>query len=322
MGDVDREDSHSCTDSGGSAERGGISDERTGSGGSTGGSAGSGGSGTGGSAGNGGSSTGGSGSGSSDGGSGRNSSAGKRASALLLLAAILILVSAAGLVFAVSALLSGKAGTDPASCLRGDRLIFGRYEQDNDMSDGPEAVEWIVLDRIGDEILLMSVCCLDYRPYNEAPFEEVTWEKSGIRRWLNEEFYSAAFSEEEKQLTAPRENRNDDHSTLGTEGGADTRDYVFLLSEKEAGIYMGDEVEREYLGAASATEYAAANGAWVDENLTTAWWLRTPGAYGYTAQFVETTGSLYTAGAYTDIPRGIRPAIWLDVSGQDTREGK
>ena len=42
------------------------------------------------------------------------------------------------------------AGTLPvgaeASLSVGDIVLFGRYEQDNDPADGPEEIEWIVLD--------------------------------------------------------------------------------------------------------------------------------------------------------------------------------
>lgn len=196
---------------------------------------------------------------------------------------------------------------------KGDTITFGVYEQNNDLSDGEESMEWVVLDIIGDEILLLSENCIDCRVYNDVPFEPVTWEKCALRKWLNEDFYANAFSEEEKQLIKPAENKNPDQSALGTEGGADTEDCVYILSEIEAGIYMGNEMDREYIGKAPATEYAIDNGAKADENGMTEWWLRTPGGYEYTAQFVETSGTVYTSGAYVDLSYAVRPAIWLSV---------
>lgn len=190
---------------------------------------------------------------------------------------------------------------------KGDTVTFGSYEQDNDFSDGNEPIEWIVLDRIDDEILLLSASCLDCRTYNDIPFESVTWEESAIRKWLNEDFYSQAFSDEERQLIMLTENVNPDQSVVGTNGGADTEDRVFLLCEKEARIYIGDEMNRDYIGAASATEYAVSHGAHTDETGMCEWWLRTPGTYEYAAQFIETDGNLYTAGAYVDIAYAVRP---------------
>ncbi|MCR4751870.1 MAG: DUF6273 domain-containing protein [Eubacterium sp.] len=204
---------------------------------------------------------------------------------------------------------------DPAlpyrALAKGDRLTFGTYEQDNDEKDGKEPVEWIVLDRIGDEILLLCAVCLDCRTYNDVPFEPVTWENSAVRGWLNGTFYDTAFSQEEKKRIMTAENRNPDQSEAGTDGGADTSDCVFLLCEKEAGIYLGNEMDQEYIGKAEATAYAASRGVHADEDGVAEWWLRTPGEYAYTAQFVDSGGKTYIAGAYVDIAFGIRPAIWL-----------
>ena len=213
--------------------------------------------------------------------------------------------------------LSELEQADPAlpyrSCMRKDIVKFGKYEQNNDSSDGPEPIEWLVIDRIEDEVLLISLYCLEYRTYNDVPFEPVTWENCAIRKWLNHDFYNSAFSEGEKRLMMVRENQNPDQSAAGTEGGADTEDLVYLLSEKEAGIYMSDEMDQDYVGKAFATEYVAALGALTDKDGLTEWWLRTPGAYEYAAQFVDTAGEIYTAGAYVDLAYSVRPVIWLKV---------
>jgi len=196
---------------------------------------------------------------------------------------------------------------------KGDTVSFGRYEQDNDESNGPEEIEWIVLDRIDDEILLLSTKCLEYSVYNDKAFELVTWEGSYIRSFLNGEFLDKAFYDEEKALMQETEIINYDHSLLETEGGNNTFDYVFLLSEKEAGIYISEEADRSYIGRALASDYVVASGAIVDDEGMAEWFLRSPGGYEYTAQFVERDGNIYSAGAYVDIAYAIRPAIWLNV---------
>jgi len=209
------------------------------------------------------------------------------------------------------------AKEDPAlpyrNLKKGNVLTFGTYEQDNDASDGTEPIEWLVLDKIGDEILLISISCIDCVTYNDVAFEPVTWADCSLRKWLNGEFYETAFSADEKKLIALTENVNPDQATLGTEGGADTEDYVYLLCEKEAGIYMGNSINKEYAGMAYATAYAIYKGAFADENGLTEWWLRTPGAYEYTAQYVESSGSVYEAGAYVDLAYGIRPVIRIKI---------
>ena len=43
----------------------------------------------------------------------------------------------------------------------GDVITFGKYEQDNKTSNGKEDIEWIILDRQGDKVLLISRMALD-----------------------------------------------------------------------------------------------------------------------------------------------------------------
>ena len=78
-------------------------------------------------------------------------------------------------------------------------FVFGEYEQDNDVADGAEPIEWIVLDNNQDEnkLVIIAKHVLDCQPYNTVK-AEVTWETSSIRSWLNSTFYDTAFSNDEK----------------------------------------------------------------------------------------------------------------------------
>lgn len=197
---------------------------------------------------------------------------------------------------------------------KGDVIAFGAYEQDGDAADGAEPVEWFVLDRIDDRLLLLSVDCLASRRYNAEPFASVTWEDSELRTWLNDAFLQAAFSPTERQIIRATRLRNDDQSVVGTDGGVDTTDRVFALSHTEALIYLHDDADRDYLGRAAASDAAATGQAYVDADGMADWWLRSPGGYPYAAQYVSTTGETAEAGAYVDAEYGVRPALWLDVS--------
>ena len=81
----------------------------------------------------------------------------------------------------------------------GDTIEFGTYEQDNDESDGKEPIEWIVLEKEDGCVFLISEYCLEYRAYN-TDSEDVTWENSALREWLNDNFIDEAFSSEEKEM--------------------------------------------------------------------------------------------------------------------------
>jgi len=199
---------------------------------------------------------------------------------------------------------------------KGDIVSFGHFEQDNDLSNGPEPIQWIVLDKIDGQLLLLSASCLKGMAYNTAAFTPVTWETSSLRAWLNEDFLSSAFTEEEKALIPTVSNENPDHSIVETPGGRDTRDRVFVLCERDTVIYLNDPADQEAVGKAQGTEYAKANGLQTDEEGNASWWLRSPGMYEYIAQFVDQNGEPYTNGASTDIDYlcGVRPVMWLDTN--------
>lgn len=199
---------------------------------------------------------------------------------------------------------------------KGDTVTFGHYEQDNNPGNGPEPMDWIVLDKVDGKLLLLSSACLAGKAYNAESFAPVTWETCSLRAWLNGEFFDSAFSEREREAVAPVVNHNEDHSTVGTPGGKDTEDRVFLLSESDAVIYLNNDYDQDTIGRAMASDYAVANGLQTDEDGLCAWWLRSPGMYEYIAQFVDQQGKPYPNGGSTDIDYlfGVRAALWVDLN--------
>ncbi len=197
-----------------------------------------------------------------------------------------------------------------------DTVFFGRWEQDNDPDNGPEPIEWIVLEKIEGRLLLISSSCLAGMVYNTEPFTPVTWETCTLRAWLNDTFLTSAFTGAEQAWIPTVTNENPDHSVVGTPGGRDTRDRVFLLCEGDTVIYLSNDPDREAIGKAPATAYAAANGLQTNEEGFASWWLRSPGMYEYIAQFVDQDGLPYTNGASVDIDYlcGVRPVLWLDTA--------
>ena len=152
----------------------------------------------------------------------------------------------------------------------GKTIEFGNYPQDKDGTEKP--IEWIVMKKEGNQVLLLSKYVLDAKPYNKE-WEDVTWETSDIRQWLNNEFYTTAFNKAEKAKIQTSLIKNEDNSKYGTNGGNDTEDKVFLLSEKETETLFSNKEER----IAKATEYATKSGVYVNEEKAACWWLRSPG---------------------------------------------
>ena len=208
---------------------------------------------------------------------------------------------------------------DPAlpyrSVSKGDTVSFGVYEQDGDADNGPEPIQWVVLDKIDGQLLLLSADILEARQYHHVPFEEVTWENSDLRAWMNGDFYEGAFTPVQRGLIETVHNENADQSITGASGGAATDDWVFALSETESIIYFNTAASRSDIGAALASQHAAAGPLSVSEDGAADWWLRSPGTYGFATQFVDASGTPSLSGANVDLQYGVRPALWMNVAG-------
>ena len=189
----------------------------------------------------------------------------------------------------------------------GETIEFGNYPQEEDGTEKP--IEWIVMKKEGNQVLLLSKYVLDAKPYNEE-VEEVTWETSDIRKWLNNEFYTTAFNKAEKAKIRTSLIKNEDNSMYGTSGGNDTEDKVFLLSEKEAETLFSNDDER----IAKATGYAEKSGVYVNEEKAAWWWLRSPGDDSGSAAKVDNDGWVNRNGYDVDSRNdGVRPALHLNL---------
>ena len=189
----------------------------------------------------------------------------------------------------------------------GETIEFGNYPQEEDGTEKP--IEWIVMKNEGNQVLLLSKYVLDAKPYNEE-LEEVTWETSDIRQWLNNEFYTTAFNKTEKAKIQTSLIKNEDNSEYGTSGENDTEDKVFLLSEKEAETLFSNDEEK----IAKATEYAEKSVVYVNEEKAVLWWLRSPGDYSNSAAVVNRDGWVYRDGNNVDDRYdGVRPALHLNL---------
>lgn len=192
----------------------------------------------------------------------------------------------------------------------GDIFTFGKYEQDNDMKNGAEPIEWQVLAVENGQALVISRYALDAKPYNET-YRYVTWRDSTLRAWLNAVFYNNAFNSAEKKGIEEVKNYNPLNPSSGARGGPATKDKIFLLSIDEANRYFSDDNARQ----CEATAFAKENGAYIDGNGDSWWWLRSPGSNGHNAAIVLWVGYISHPGHGIVNPyNSVRPAFWLDLS--------
>lgn len=191
----------------------------------------------------------------------------------------------------------------------GDVVLFGSYEQDNNTSNGKEDIEWLVLAKEDNRILLISRYALDCQQYNTSR-TSATWETCSLRKWMNNTFLSTAFNAGEKMMIPSVTVSADKNPSYYTSPGNSTTDQVFLLSITEANKYFSSDSARQCQG----TAYCYAQGAYKASNGNCWWWLRSPGCYSVSAAYVYVVGSVNDLGYFVDYDNvAVRPALWVNL---------
>ena len=208
---------------------------------------------------------------------------------------------------------------DPAETIKdmlaqakvGDRITFGSYEQDNNRSNGQEAITWRVLAKEDGRLLVVSEYGLENLQYHHS-YSAVTWETSYLRSWMNSSFYNTAFTELEKTLIPLVTVKAEQNPQYSNPPGNDTQDYVFALSTSEAERYFASDWERK----CEPTAFAMSTGrvfldsvyhdyAW--------WWLRNVGELKQDACCVNSDGRIdYKDGRVNSTSGVVRPAMWIE----------
>lgn len=177
----------------------------------------------------------------------------------------------------------------------GSYVKFGSYDQDNNLSNGFEEIEWMVIDKHDNSALLISRYALDCLSYNNT-HEETSWEECSLRQWLNGTFYNKAFSPDEQDKIA----------------NPYLSDKVFVLSIAETNQYFSTSSSRK----TGATKTAVANGSY-QENDVCGWWLRDTGDTSLIAARVNKDGDIVTydstEGGVERKDYSVRPAIWITI---------
>ncbi len=191
-----------------------------------------------------------------------------------------------------------------------------------------QPIKWRVLSVNGSEALLLADKALDDKQYHTKD-EGVTWEGSTIRSWLNGynastniqnrdyssgNFIDTAFGTYEKQAIKETYVKNKDNFEWDTDGGNNTHDKVFLLSESE--IYKDKygfvNINGNKSNTACSSVYAKAMGTYIHAG-NCWWWRRSPGYNSHYATGVDYNGIAYRCSIVNNPSRGVRPALNLNL---------
>ena len=193
----------------------------------------------------------------------------------------------------------------------GSIVFLGYYEQDNNLANGKEPIEWEVLEVDGDRALLISKYVLDCKRFTGA-----RWSSCLLRKWLNSTFLNNAFTSTEKDLIQKAYVIASGNPYCETRRiGRDTKDRLFLLSVSEVEQYFPESWDM----ICKPTDFTVARGVHYDtEKDSCDWWLRSPGEFDkYAAGLVH--GSRVTSSGYifdgcrVSNKSGVRPAMWISL---------
>lgn len=203
-----------------------------------------------------------------------------------------------------------------------------------------QPIKWRVLEINDAGILLMADKVLDDKQYH-TKFDDVTWENCTIRSWLNgynasankqnmdyskSNFISIAFSKLEQSVIKNTSVENSNNLKYNTNGGNNTNDMLFLLSESEvytnnANKYGFISIERKDEGrVATPSLYAKAQGTisaisgLLQNEIVCTWGLRTPGYDNCNIASVFCDGRVATDYYDTISGNGVRPALNLNLA--------
>lgn len=189
-------------------------------------------------------------------------------------------------------------------------ISFGKYPQKR--NSAPDPIEWQILKRESNRILIISKYALDCKQYNMT-YTDVTWETCTLREWLNNDFLNIAFTDAERKMILIASVSADRNPYIDTNPGNATHDKVFLLSISEVNKYFIDSYDAR---ECTPTDYAISQGVQKDNyslKSTCFWLLRSPGKDFNHAACVSDDGVVYGGGALITKDYAVRPALWINL---------
>ncbi len=184
----------------------------------------------------------------------------------------------------------------------GNTMIFGKYEQDNDLTNGKEPIKWLIVNADDKKRLIVSEKILDYQYFNTEEINGVGFRESYLYHWLNNDFSSAAFSESEKKHFSKVILLSDFRYIAG-----DAHETILSLSDEQK--KAKPSVYAEVLGS---------DGSWFLKSTDETLGIVRVDVVGSNGNLEILGRRIFDRGkthkALFDDKSGVRPAIWLDVS--------
>ena len=190
----------------------------------------------------------------------------------------------------------------------GSIVTMGKYEQDNNTSNGPEPIKWIVVQNTGDKALLLSQYVLEYMAMSNSSYGG-----SSVKSFLTGEFYDNAFTVDEKQKIEMSRILDPDGSL------SQSTNTVFVLSYNEMTALSLNNIDLWPMFSDYVTSKGASvnDGVWLrdryDGGKTTNDCFCTYRAYNGVILIQSPYASVARTEASKDTKCGVRPAMWISI---------
>lgn len=157
----------------------------------------------------------------------------------------------------------------------GSVVTMGEYDQDGNIYNGAESIQWRVIAIQDSKALLVSTYGLEAISYSEAgdinayDDRKLSWETSYLRSWMNKDFFHKAFTEDEKKKIMITQVENEDAF-----GKYYTEDALFPLSIAEVEKYLANSSILECQATVSAKSRLKVKNGAISKEGYCLWWLR------------------------------------------------
>lgn len=186
----------------------------------------------------------------------------------------------------------------------GEVVALGRYDTDP-VSIGTERLQWVVLQREGNTLMLITKEGIAGSIYHQK-HTEVNWKDSDLCAFLNDTLCDDIFSKYEKEMLVDN---------------PITQDRLSLLSVTEVEALFPDDTSRQLsitdVAKSKGTNinYATKTNQWdVKGYRSSWWWLRGHDKKSIFAPIVTEDGIVLTDEKYVNKPNGaVRPVVWVRV---------
>lgn len=178
----------------------------------------------------------------------------------------------------------------------GEYVTWGEFEQDGNFNNGKEQINWVIIEKYDDCMVLLSQYCIDVQPYHLSTVSLGDWEDSDLHNYL-ERFYINAFTETEKALMLPS-------SYEKSQNAVDNIDYVTIPSVEEI-----KDISPEILAGIPTQKLSES----ISQDYIE-WWLQSTGDEPLKrATVLGYTGSVNAKGSICTMQLGVRPVIRLSI---------